>query len=73
MSSEEYDVIILGAGLAGVSAARTLVSEGITDFIILEGRSEVGGRFFSQQFGGHTIEMGSQWIHLTMENSENPL
>lgn len=37
MEKTSYDVIIIGAGLAGVSAARTLYQNGIKDILILEG------------------------------------
>jgi monoamine oxidase len=33
-----HEVVIVGAGLAGLGAARTLTKAGITDFVILEGR-----------------------------------
>ena len=33
----EYDVIVIGAGLAGISAARTLFVNGIKDVLVLEG------------------------------------
>jgi len=36
-SIEKYDVIIVGAGMAGLGAARTLYQAGLKSFIILEG------------------------------------
>ena len=59
--------------MAGVSAARTLVNEGITDFVILEGRDEVGGRMQSLSFGDTQVEGGAQWIHMTGGNTKNPM
>ena len=42
-------VIIIGAGISGISAARELALEhNITDFLILEARPEVGGRAYSE-------------------------
>jgi NADPH-dependent 2,4-dienoyl-CoA reductase/sulfur reductase-like enzyme len=40
-------VIIVGAGLAGVAAARDLVDAGFTDVVVLEARSRPGGRLYS--------------------------
>ena len=40
-------VIILGAGVSGISAAETLYYKGLKDFIILEGNDYVGGRIHS--------------------------
>lgn len=34
---KEYDVIVIGAGLAGISAAKTLYLNGVKDVLILEG------------------------------------
>ncbi|XP_066283413.1 uncharacterized protein [Branchiostoma lanceolatum] len=56
-------VLVLGAGMAGTSAAKSLNQSGLTDFIILEGTGRVGGRIWSVQFGGKTIELGGNWVH----------
>lgn len=48
-------VLIIGAGMAGLSAANHLVKNGLTDFKILEARSRIGGRIIS-------IEMGKQKV-----------
>ena len=44
-------VLILGAGVAGVTAAQRLESYGISDFLIVEAHHEVGGRLKSRRFG----------------------
>ncbi|KAJ3526927.1 hypothetical protein NM688_g8196 [Phlebia brevispora] len=41
-------VLILGGGMAGITAARTLHDQGIDEFIIVEARHELGGRMMSQ-------------------------
>jgi len=69
-------VTIIGAGAAGISAAKVLYDEGI-DFIIVEAKDTVGGRFQDTQFAGYTVEDGANWIHgpLTLNETEddNPL
>jgi cation diffusion facilitator CzcD-associated flavoprotein CzcO len=37
MEKTSYDTVIIGAGLAGISAARTLIQNGVKDVLILEG------------------------------------
>ncbi|KAG8873827.1 hypothetical protein FRB97_006431 [Tulasnella sp. 331] len=54
-----YDVLILGGGVAGIIAAEQLAQAGITDFMIVEGRDELGGRMRSYNFSGTTIELGT--------------
>jgi len=44
-------VLILGAGVAGITAAQKLESYGISDFLIVEAHHEVGGRLKSRPFG----------------------
>ncbi|MDQ0254862.1 monoamine oxidase [Evansella vedderi] len=55
------DVIIVGAGLAGLYAAKELTKTGY-NVIILEGQSRVGGRVLSFPYNGGRVELGAQWI-----------
>lgn len=57
MKNEQYDVIIVGAGLAGLSCGLHLVDEGL-DVLILEGRDIAGGRTASWDEDGMAIESG---------------
>ena len=72
-------VLILGGGVAGVIAARELTDEGITDFVIVEARDELGGRMHSTSFGAPgrqlTVELGANWIQGTQEGNgpANPI
>jgi monoamine oxidase len=54
-------VVVVGAGLAGLCAARELVRRGAT-CVVLEARDRVGGRTLSQPLAGDTIDVGGQWI-----------
>ncbi len=58
----DADVIIIGAGMAGISAAQRLQEHGINNIIILEGSNRVGGRMKSTQIGGVTVSLGPGWI-----------
>ena len=60
--SPDARVLIFGAGMSGVSAGRVLYDKGLTDFIILEARGEVGGRMRSTEFAGVKVELGANWI-----------
>ena len=70
-----HKVLILGGGVAGVIAARTLHSQGIEDFVIVEARGELGGRMMTHSFGGKVIEQGPNWIQGTQEGDgpANPI
>ena len=76
---KDASVIILGGGMTGVIAARTLHERGNDDFLILEARNELGGRIQSKKFGGpereYTIEKGANWVQgLQLDNGEvNPI
>jgi monoamine oxidase len=60
----KYDVLIIGAGAAGLSAARTLSGAG-KRVCILEARERVGGRVHSLHIPDlpHPIELGAEFIH----------
>jgi len=60
-SSASADVLIIGAGLAGLCAARYLSIRKISCTVI-EARDRVGGRTCSQRIGNDTIDLGGQWI-----------
>ena len=59
---KDTTVLVLGAGISGIAAARTLNDHGITDFIILEGTDRIGGRMRQMKFHNTTIELGANWI-----------
>ncbi|MFU7447608.1 flavin monoamine oxidase family protein [Pseudomonas aeruginosa] len=62
-SDDVLDVAILGGGLAGLTAARDLLSAGCQSFVVLEARDRVGGRTYNHDLGkGVVSEAGGQWI-----------
>ncbi|CAL1280878.1 unnamed protein product [Larinioides sclopetarius] len=63
-----YKIIIIGAGIAGISAAHHLVKNGETDFIILEARNRIGGRIISIPLGEDQVDLGATWIHGVLGN-----
>ena len=57
----EYDVAVVGAGLAGLTAASRLRAAG-RSVVVLEARDRVGGRNFDHRIGdGKVAELGGQW------------
>lgn len=71
-ASTSPKVLILGGGVTGVIAARTLHEQGISNFLIIEARSELGGRMMNKTFGGKTIEQGPNWIQGTQTGNGPP-
>ncbi|MGV8894866.1 MAG: NAD(P)/FAD-dependent oxidoreductase [Rhodoglobus sp.] len=55
-------VSIVGAGFAGLIAARELEAAGVT-VSIFEARDRIGGRAWTAPGLGHTLEMGATWVH----------
>jgi len=57
-----YDVIIIGGGFAGVTAARE-TARGGAKTLLLEARDRLGGRTWTQRWNDTDIELGGGWVH----------
>lgn len=63
-------VIVIGSGLAGLSAAKTLADEG-AEVVVLEAKPHIGGRLLTDFSLGPPFEVGAGWIHGPSE--DNPI
>src|SRR3954454_5885452 len=62
MAEHEVDVAVVGAGFAGIVAARELEKRGL-GVVVLEARDRVGGRVLNEPIGdGKVVEVGGQWV-----------
>jgi monoamine oxidase len=62
------DVVVVGAGLAGLTAARMLTAKG-RRVVVLEARNRVGGRTLNHALpNGHVADLGGTWIGPTQNN-----
>jgi len=68
--SESQKIVIIGAGWAGISAAKALLKAGHKDFIVLEARDYIGGRSQTIEVNDMEINTGSAWL---TEYKCNPL
>ncbi|MGJ0202973.1 FAD-dependent oxidoreductase [Leucobacter sp. gxy201] len=59
---EHFDSIVVGAGIAGLTAAGLLARAG-QRVLVLEARDRVGGRVHTEREGGRVTDMGASWIH----------
>ncbi|MFF3501229.1 flavin monoamine oxidase family protein [Streptomyces sp. NPDC003247] len=59
----QADVVVAGAGLAGLVAARDLAEAGL-DVVVLEARDRVGGRTWTTTFeaAGAVVDLGAEWV-----------
>jgi monoamine oxidase len=66
-ASRPETILVIGAGMAGISAARNLQDAGHT-VIVLEGRDRIGGRVWTSRQWDTPLDMGASWIHGTRGN-----
>ena len=60
-------VVVVGAGMAGLAAARRLADAGV-EVTVLEARERIGGRMWTDASLGVPIDLGAAWIHGTDGN-----
>jgi monoamine oxidase len=68
-NENQIDIIIIGAGIAGISAGFELVKKGFK-VLILEARDRIGGRIWTNDKFNIPLDLGASWIH---ESEGNPL
>ncbi len=62
------DVVVIGAGIAGIAAARSLIKQGVS-VLVLEARDRIGGRAYTEQETfGVPYDHGCTWLHSADEN-----
>lgn len=61
------DVLVIGAGIAGLRAAQVLVAAG-RRVIVLEARDRLGGRIRTDRSWGVPVDLGASWIHGVKNN-----
>jgi len=62
MTESKDDVIVIGAGMAGLTAARALAEAGLR-VLVVEAQDRVGGRILTRHVGSEAIELGAEFIH----------
>lgn len=61
-SVEEFDTVVVGAGISGLTAARALAAAG-QNVVVLEARDRLGGRVHTERVDGRVTDRGASWIH----------
>ncbi|MGZ5840985.1 MAG: flavin monoamine oxidase family protein [Xanthobacteraceae bacterium] len=63
----EIDGVVIGAGAAGIAAARHLADSGLS-VVVLEARDRIGGRAHTVRAGDLALDLGCGWLHSADEN-----
>lgn len=63
-SLAHFEVVVIGAGMGGITAAHKLQRAGITDFVILERADEAGGTWRDNHYPGLAVDLPSPWYQL---------
>jgi len=69
----EVDVAVIGAGAAGIGAARHLREAGTVSTVVLEARDRVGGRVHTIAPAGFPLDRGAEWLHSADRNPLSPI
>src|SRR5215470_6716668 len=64
----EVNVAVIGAGAAGIGAARCLREAGMASMVVLEARDRVGGRVHTIAPAGFPLDRGAEWLHSADRN-----
>jgi monoamine oxidase len=65
--SSDLDVVVVGAGFAGLTAARNLQKAGVS-VVVLEADDRVGGRSMPGRVAEHVVDLGGQWVGPTQHH-----
>lgn len=60
--TQDVDIVVVGAGSAGLAAAHTALSLGLT-VQVLEAKNRIGGRAFTDEIAGVPWDRGAYWLH----------
>lgn len=71
-AAADFDAAIVGAGAAGLAAAKQFARAG-RSFVVLEARSRIGGRAFTDGSLGAPFDAGAQYIHWAERNPWKPI
>src|SRR5215469_11039224 len=64
----DVDVAVIGAGAAGIGAARRLREAEAVSVMVLEARNRVGGRVHTIAPAGFPLDRGAEWLHSADRN-----
>ncbi|XP_068237570.1 spermine oxidase-like [Palaemon carinicauda] len=67
------EIVIVGGGMAGLSAAKQLMKDNVKNFVLLEAQDYLGGRVKTHREGSILTEDGAEWIHGGKGNFLYPL
>src|SRR5205814_5703720 len=72
-SVRSLDVAVIGAGAAGIAAARRLAADSGVSVLVIEARERPGGRAWTVEADGIPMDLGCEWLHSADRNVLAPL
>jgi len=60
---DSYDVVVIGAGFAGLTACRDLTADRQLKVLMVDARDRIGGRTWTAKAYGEHFEIGGTWVH----------